>query len=96
MSYDLSEKFNDFKIPKEVLEQVKMDLITMPKNMLKTMLFASENNLINENIDYWMSIKPHRQSDESMLAYKARQKFQSALIKYRPYIYNYSENVELL
>ena len=96
MSYELSEKFNDFKIPEEVHEQVKMGLITMPKNMLKMVLFAGENKLTNENIDYWMAIKPERQSDESMSVYKARQKFQSALAKYRPYLYDYSENLEIL
>jgi hypothetical protein len=96
MSYELLEKFTDFKIPENVLEQTKNGLITMPKNILKMMLFAGENNLINENIDYWMSIKPERQLGESFVDYKARQKFQSALAKYRPYIYNYSENVEIL
>jgi hypothetical protein len=93
MSYDLSEKFNDFKIPEEVMEQTKTGLITMPKNMLKMMLFASENKLTNQDIDYWMAVKPGRQSDESLSDYKARQKFQSALAKYRPYIYDYSETL---
>jgi hypothetical protein len=96
MSYELLEKFTDFKIPENVLAQIKNDLITMPKNMLKTMLFASENSLINENIDYWMSIKPKRQPGENFVDYKTRQKFQSALAKYRPYIYDYSENVKIL
>ncbi len=82
MSYDLSEKFNDFKIPEEVLEQAKIGLITMPKNMLKMVLFAGENKLTNQDIDYWMAVKPERQPDESSSAYKARQKFQSALAKY--------------
>jgi len=96
MSYELLEKFDTFKIPEEVKAQMELGLITMPKNMLKMVLFAGENNLTNENIDYWMAIKPERQSDESFANYKARQKFQSALAKYRPYIYDYSENVETL
>jgi hypothetical protein len=96
MSYELLEKFDQFRIPEEVNAQVKMGLITMPKNMLRIMLFAGENNLTNENIDYWMSIKSERQPDESFAEYKSRQKFQSALAKYRPYIYNYSENVKSL
>lgn len=91
MSYELLEKFDKFKIPEEVATQVKMGLITMPKNMLKVMLFAGENNLTNANIDYWMSIKSKRQSDENFVEYKSRQKFQKALIKYRPYLYDYSE-----
>ena len=94
MSYELLEKFDKFKIPEEVNAQVKVGLITMPKNMLRVMLFAGENNLTNENIDYWMSIKPERQSDESLTEYKLRQKFQSALAKYRPYLYDYSENIK--
>lgn len=92
MSYDLSEKFNDFKIPKEVLEQIKTGLITVPKNMLKTILFAGENKLTNYDIDYWVAVKPKRQSDENLPTYKARRKFQNALTKYRPYLYDYSEN----
>ena len=96
MSYELLEKFDTFKIPEEVIAQVKMGLITMPKNMLKVILFAGENNLTNENIDYWMSIKPERQPDENFVEYKLRQKFQSALAKYRPYLYDYSENVKTL
>jgi len=96
MSYELLEKFDQFKIPEEVATQVKMGLITMPKNMLKVMLFAGENNLTNTNIDYWMSIKSERQSDESFAEYKLRKKFQSALVKYRPYLYDYSEHVKTL
>ena len=96
MSYYLSEKFNDFKIPEEVLEQAKIGLITMPKNMLKMVLFAGETKLTNQDIDYWMAVKPERQPDESSSAYKARQKFQSALAKYRPYLYDYSENIEIV
>ena len=94
MSYELLEKFDKFKIPEEVNAQVKMGLITMPKNMLRMILFAGENNLTNENIDYWMSIKSERQSDESFAEYKLRQKFQGALAKYRPYLYDYSENIK--
>lgn len=96
MSYELLEKFDKFKVPVEVMNQVEMGLITMPKNMLKMMLFAGENNLTNENIDYWMAVKPERQSDENFTDYKVRQKFQNALVKYRPYLYNYSENVKTL
>lgn len=96
MSYELLEKFDKFKIPEEVNAQVKMGLITMPKNMLKMILFAGENKLTNENIDYWMSIKPERQSDESFAEYKTRQKFQGALAKYRPYLYDYSESLKTL
>lgn len=96
MSYELLEKFDKFKVPVEVMNQVEMGLITMPKNMLKMMLFAGENNLTNENIDYWMAVKPERQSDESFTDYKVRQKFQSALAKYRPYLYDYSESLKTL
>lgn len=96
MSYNLSEKFNDFKIPEDILGQVKMGLITIPKNMLKMVLFAGENKLTNQDIDYWMAIKPERQSEEDFSAYKARQKFQSSLVKYRPYLYDYSENIEIV
>jgi hypothetical protein len=38
-----------------------------------------------------MAIKPERQQDELFVDYKDRQKFQKALLKYRPYIYDYSQ-----
>ena len=37
-----------------------------------------------------MSIKSERQSDENFTEYKSRKKFQLALLKYRPYLYDYS------
>lgn len=95
MSYELLEKFNAFEIPTEIVSQVEMGFITMPKNMLKTVLFAGKNNLTNGDIDYWMSIRPERQSDESFVDYKLRQKFQSVLAKFRPYLYDYTEYLKI-
>lgn len=89
MSYELLEKFTNTVIPNEMKDSMKRGLITLSRNMIKMMLFAHDNNITNENIDYWMSFGPQRQESESFAEYKDRQKFQSALAKYRPYLYYY-------
>ncbi len=85
MSYELLAKFTEFVVPSE------MKNLPIPKNELKMMMFAQQEQITNENIDYWMAIKPERQQDELFVDYKDRQKFQKALLKYRPYIYDYSQ-----
>ncbi len=56
----------------------------------KMIQFAAEVMLRNLDVDYWMSIKPQRVEGEQNDEYKVRSQFQKALLKYRPYIYNYS------
>ena len=90
MSYDLLNKFNEIKISEDISQKMSRGVITMSRNRVKMMLFAQETSLTNDNIDYWMSIKSERQSDETFTDYKSRKKFQLALLKYRPYLYDYS------
>jgi hypothetical protein len=54
------------------------------------MMFAREVQLTNDDVDYFMSIKPQRQEDESYENMKMRSKFSKFLLKYRPYLYDYS------
>jgi hypothetical protein len=90
MSYELLEKFTKCVIPDNM--PVNPNL---PKNKLKALIFARDNNIKNENIDYWMAISPIRQKDELFDEYKERQKFQKALTKYRPFLYQYHSPEEL-
>lgn len=60
------------------------------KNYTKMIQFAAEVELRNLDVDYWMSIKPQRMEGEPSDDFKVRSRFQQALLKYRPYIYNYS------
>jgi hypothetical protein len=84
MSYELAQKFADYKIPSEFKKNYGST------NFIKTMMFASSVDLTNDNIDYYMSIPPRRQEDESYDDMKLRSKFSKVLLKYRAYLYDYS------
>lgn len=84
MSYELAQKFADFKIPSEYRRNHGSI------NFIKVMMFASEVNLTNDNIDYYMNVPPRRQEDESYDDMKTRNKFANALLKYRAQLYDYS------
>ena len=90
MSYELLEKFTNFTLPTDLAVLVHQKLINIPLNTLKMFSFADAEKIKNEDIDYWMSIGPARQKDESFTEYKDRQKFQRALVRHRAYIYNYN------
>jgi len=96
MSYDLLQKFTNTIIPDEVKMAMKKGLINSTINRMKMTVFLNNNPVTNENIDYWMSVPPARQDDETYDSYKERQKFQKALTKYRSYIYDYSANINIL
>ena len=81
MSYELAQKYSDHLESKEYKGYPKF---------LKTMIFANEVQLSNDNIDYYMNIPPRRQEDESYDEMKLRNKFANALLKYRAYLYDYS------
>jgi hypothetical protein len=89
MSYNLPQKFNEYKLPDEIKVAIQSKSLLLTENKAKMLLFA-ESNISNEDIDYWMAIKPKRDQDESFDDYKTRQKFQRNLIKYRPYIYQFN------
>jgi len=84
MSYELAQKFEDFKIPTEFKRGYGAP------NFIKTMLFANEVNLNNDHIDYYMNIPPQRQEDESYDDMKQRGRLAKALLKYRSKLYDYS------
>jgi hypothetical protein len=84
MSYELAQKFADFKIPSEFKRG-----FGSPK-FIKMMLFANEVQLTNDNIDYYMACPPKRMEDESYDDMKVRTRFANALLKYRSKLYDYS------
>ena len=82
--YELAQKYADFKIPSEFKKGYGAT------NFIKTMMFASSVELTNDDIDYYMSIPPRRQEDESYEDMKQRNKLANALLKYRSKLYDYS------
>jgi len=84
MSYELAQKFADFKIPSEFRRGYGST------NFIKMMMFANEVQLNNDAIDYYMACPPHRMEDESYDDMKARTRFANALLKYRSKLYDYS------
>jgi hypothetical protein len=84
MSYELAQKYADFKIPSEFKRGYGA------VNFIKMMMFANEINLNNDHIDYYMSIPPQRQEDESYNDMKQRNKLAKAMLKYRSKLYDYS------
>ena len=84
MSYELAQKYADFKIPSEFKRGYGAI------NFIKTMLFANEVQLTNDHIDYYMNVPPRRQEDESYEDMRMRGRFAKALLKYRAYLYDYS------
>ena len=81
MSYELAQKYAEFKSP---------DVSGYSKSFLKMMLFAKEVKLTNNDVDYYMSLRPMRQENETPEELKSRSKFSKVLYKYRPYLYDYS------
>lgn len=63
------------------------------KNFTKMKCFVNKVKLTNDAIDYWMSFGPKRQENENYEDYKIRIKFQKALLKYREYIYSFSNTI---
>jgi hypothetical protein len=84
MSYELAQKYADFKIPSEFKRGYGA------VNFIKMMMFASNVELTNDNIDYYMACPPRRMEDESYDDMKLRTRFANALLKYRAYLYDYS------
>lgn len=88
MRYELAKQFSEFKLPDEV--KTVVNRMRSSVNFAKAMVFADEVKLNNDDIDYFMSMKPQRQEDESYEDMKLRGKFSKVLLKYRPYLYDYS------
>lgn len=81
MASELAQKFADYKLPSEY--RVK-------NNFIKMMVFAHENQINNDAIDYYMNCPPRRMEDESYEDMQTRTRFANKLLKYRSYLYDYS------
>jgi len=91
MSYELAQKFAEFDLPAEVKSAYKAGMPLIGSlAFTKMMMFANENNINNDDIDYYMAQRPMRQEDETYEDFKSRSKFSKALLKYRKFLYDYS------
>ena len=81
MVTELAQKFADYKLSNDY---------RVRSQFVKMMVFAHENQLTNEAIDYYMNCPPRRMEDESYEAMQARTRFAQKLLKYRSYLYDYS------
>ena len=91
MSYELAKKFAEFDLPAEVKSAYKAGMPLIGSlAFTKMMMFANENNINNNDIDYFMALRPMRGEDETFEDFKSRSKFAKALLKYRAYLYDYS------
>jgi hypothetical protein len=91
MRYELAKQFSEFKLPDEVKYAFKSGVQLIGSlSFTKMMMFANEVQLTNDDIDYFMNMRPQRQEDESYEDMKMRGKFSKALLKYRSQLYDYS------
>jgi len=81
MVSELAQKFADYKLPSEYKVRT---------NFVKTLVFAHENQINNDAIDYYMAYPSRRMEDESYEDMKVRTRFAQKLLKYRAYLYDYS------
>ena len=81
MVAELAQKFADYKLPSEYRVRT---------NFVKMMVFAHENQVNNDAIDYYMACPPCRMEEESYDTMKTRTRFAQKLLKYRAYLYDYS------
>jgi len=91
MSYELAQKFAEFEIPAELKSAHKAGMqLVGSLAFTKMMLFANENKITNNDIDYYMAQRPLCSEDETPEQFRQRSKFSKALYKYRKYLYDYS------
>ena len=91
MSYELAQKYAAFDVPVELKHAHRAGVqLVGSLAFTKMMLFANENEITNDDIDYYMAQRPMRQEDETHEDFKSRSKFAKVLYKYRRYLYDYS------
>ena len=91
MSYELAQKWAEFEIPKDIKSAYKAGVPLIGSlGFTKMMMFANENQITNDDIDYYMNQKAMRGEDETFEEYKQRSRFANVLYKYRKYLYDYS------
>ena len=88
MSYDLANKYAEFKIPPD-LKQVALSR-QLSLSATKMVLFSDHVQLSNDDIDYYMALKPERMEDEDGEDYKNRRIFTKQLFKNRTLVFDYS------
>jgi hypothetical protein len=81
MVTELAKKFADYQLPAEY---------KVRNHFVKMMVFAHENQINNDAIDYYMAYPSRRMEDESYNDMKLRTRFAQKLSKYRAYLYDYS------
>jgi hypothetical protein len=91
MRYELAEQFTNYQLSNEIKTAFRagIQLIGSLK-FTKMMMFANEVKLTNDDIDYFASLKPMQNEDETPETFRQRSKFAKALIKYRSHLYDYS------
>ena len=91
MSYELAQKYAAFDVPAELKHAHRAGVqLAGSLAFTKMMLFANENQITNDDIDYYMNQKPMQSEDETREDFINRSKFSKALYKYRRYLYDYS------
>ena len=91
MSYELAQKWAEFEIPKDIKSAYKAGVqLAGSLGFTKMMMFANENQITNDDIDYYMNQKVARGDDETFENFKQRSRFANVLYKYRKYLYDYS------
>jgi hypothetical protein len=91
MRYELAQQFSEFKLSEEVKQAWRAGVqLVGSLGFTKMMMFANETQLTNDDIDYFMNMRPMRSEDETPEQFRQRSKFSKALLKYRPHLYDYS------
>lgn len=88
MSFELANKYAEFQLPKETKDIIVKRGLSL--SAAKIAMFTDIENVTNDDIDYYMSLKPARREDESYEDYRNRRKFQKVLVKRRTLLYDYS------
>lgn len=88
MSFDLANKYQEFQIPPQVKDLVKSKGLSLSST--KMVMFSDEVKLSNDDVDYYMALKPERMEDESFADYKNRRIFTKQLLKKRTLVFDYS------
>lgn len=95
----LANGFAEFKLPENIQDAYNVGIAYKmfgPINKFKLFLFVQEQNINNDDIDYYMAIPPKRQEDELYDDYKNRMRFSKFLLKYRANIYNHDANLIII
>jgi hypothetical protein len=88
MSYDLANKYAEFKIPKELKQLALSKQLSL--SATKMVLFSDHVQLSNDDVDYYMALKSERMEDEDSEDNKNRRIFTKQLFKNRKLIFDHS------